>query len=336
MVKAGERASNLAPALRSLATEARVQQSRGVINFYRHYPVIALFFITFISMFIIWRVLPKFVDIYQQIGIDLPWITMALADAFHWVLLGGDITLGVLLLVLAVCAYIDHLIRLHLGRIASGIACTFVVVSLLGGRLAAAIDEEVWVGSNAISIGVALVGFLILLGALTPMILDAIRGRASIVSSWIARALPWWRRRRCHLERANFLAALGAMLDRQVPAPEALRLAAPARAPAGLARAAARSANAVESGEDLATTLVRRHLLKPREEAMLRLAARAGDLPDECIRLSRHLAEEAQINIARTDRVFRPLSVLLVALISAPILVGIYLPLFKIATLAMR
>ncbi|MBN1477395.1 type II secretion system F family protein [Candidatus Sumerlaeota bacterium] len=334
-VRAGEEVGSLAPALRCLTREAEVRQAAGVLNFYRFYPIWALMIILGLAGFIFWRIYPKFIDIYAQMGAELPRVSLVAYQMMQARVGGFDVGLGFVLLVLLVCLYADHLVRLHLGGFASGVICTFLLLRLIGpGIHHGGIGQ--WFGSRNEGLGELISwGFLICLGFLMPLISDLIRGCVALTSGGVARLLPWWRRRRCALERANFLEALGLMFERRLPAPEALRLAAPALAPAGLAHAAERAAASVERGESLTEVLARLRLVMPSEEVHLRLAAAAGDLPAECRRLSERLAEEARIQIAQTEKILRPVSVLAIAALAFGVLLAIYLPLFHISSIVM-
>jgi type II secretory pathway component PulF len=334
-VRAGEEVGTLAPALRCLAREAEVRQAAGVLNFYRIYPIWALMVLLGISGFIFWMIYPKFIDIYAQFGAELPRISLAVYNLLEARASGFEAGLGFTLLVLLICLYTDHLVRLHLGGFASGVVCTSLLLRLIGRGIH---DGGVgqWFGSRNEPLGELISwGFLICLGFLMPLISDLIRGGVALASNGVAWMLPWWRRRRCALERANFLETLGLMFERRLPAPEALRLAAPALAPAGLARSAERAAASVERGESLTEVLARMRLVLPSEEVHLRLAAAAGDLPAECHRLSERLAEEARIQIAQTEKILRPVSVLAVAALAFAVLLAIYLPLFQLSSIVM-
>ncbi len=328
VVRAGEKAGDLATALRSLAREAQARQAAGVLNFYRQYPILAFFVIAPLALFIVWEIYPKLIDIYAQLGREVPAITLAAHRAVSMSVLGIDVSL--LIFAFLLCLYLDHLIRLHLGRLASALGCVVVMVALVGTPTFLR-PGTVWIGGSAMSADWISAPLLIAGGLCMPLICDRFRGLCSLVSAGIARLFPWWRRRRCVLERANFLACLGLLLDRRVPAHEALRLAAPALGPAGLEGPAGRAADAVERGESLEVILRRAKLVLPRDQVFLQLAMATGDLPAECRRQSEHLVQDAHDMIARNERILRPLAVLAVAAMGFAVLLAIYVPIFEIA-----
>jgi type II secretory pathway component PulF len=335
VVRAGEESNQLQSALRTLAREAQVRQSAGVLNFYRHYPIIALFVCGALSMFIVWRIYPRLNDIYSQLGTSLPPEADFAFRLLTFQGFGGALGTSSVPMLFAVlmCLYADHIIRLHLGRIASAFACLLIVQAVVAPSLFRH-STTVWLGSVAVPVEWFGCGLLALIGLSMPLLCDLIRGAIALRSAQLARLLPWWRMRRCALERGSFFSALGLMLGRRVPAQEAIRIAAPTLGPAGLEKVAMRAAVRLENGESLSKVLVRTRLLRPRDEAHLSLSIAAGTVPDECARLGDELTREARDSIARMERVMRPLSILIVALLGFLVLIAIYLPLFRISLIA--
>lgn len=349
VVRAGEESGDLAPALRCLAREASVRQEAGVLNFYRIYPLIALSGLSALAAIIVMRVFPKLAQVFNQLGIEFPRWATVITRVLTFEVRGFEQTAGTLFIFGLICLYVDHLVRLHLGRVASALICAVVLFSslqlgpwVLGSSVGFVLFSVLWVLSpqlwgafpGEVDIDPLAIGSLLVFAFAIPVLADLIRGLWALGAAALARLAPGLRRRRCTLERANFLSSLGLMLSRRVPAPEALRLAAPTLGPAGLQGLAARAAEAVERGEAIERALARMHLLRGREEILLRLAAEGRDLAAELGRLGDDLAEQARVEIARSERVMRPIAVLAVALLTFPLLCAVYAPLFRIASCA--
>lgn len=329
VVQAGEKGGDLGEGLRQLGRDSEVRQSGGVITIHRQYPIYAFLVLSTIGAFIVSMIIPRMVEIYTQLGIDLPptllWILRALT--FDIPGLGVLLTSAIFLVVICLC--LDQLVRLHAGRVISGLVCMVVALQIF--LLADQGYHRGLIGDD----GPVLLGFALIIGFFMPRVCDLIRGAWWLLLGFTIRAIPWLRRHFAVMERANFLKSLGMMLKRGVPAAEAIRLAAPTLIPAGLRGAAMGCADAVERGEALELALKRFDIVDPRSYARLRLAIHAGTFPEECNHQSLELAERERIRIAKKERLMRPVVVLAVAAYALGILLLCYVPIFNIATMLM-
>ncbi|MEQ8819707.1 MAG: type II secretion system F family protein [Sumerlaeia bacterium] len=85
-IRAAERYNAVPDGLRRLANRAVADQRLLSLNLATLYPLLILLIVTLVGGFIMWMILPKFVDIFDQLGIALPEATLRLivfAEAFN-------------------------------------------------------------------------------------------------------------------------------------------------------------------------------------------------------------------------------------------------------------
>lgn len=102
MVRAGEIGGVLEAVLNKIAHFLEKRQALiGKVKSAMMYPVVVMSLAVIIVVFILWKIMPKFVDIFQQLGAELPWLTQQLVNASH-VLLHETwkIIVGVIIIVL--------------------------------------------------------------------------------------------------------------------------------------------------------------------------------------------------------------------------------------------
>lgn len=102
MVRAGEIGGVLEAVLNKIAHFLEKRQALiGKVKSAMMYPVVVMSLAVIIVVFILWKIMPKFVDIFEQLGAELPWLTQQLVNASH-VLLNETwkIVVGVVIIVL--------------------------------------------------------------------------------------------------------------------------------------------------------------------------------------------------------------------------------------------
>lgn len=334
LVRAGEEASDLAPALETLAAQFHAREASSAFGFRRIYPFLTIAVAVGPIAFILVMILPKFVDIFAQLGVDLPPFTVAVIR-----IIAGD-SIGTvpvnLLLALVLVVIVDQTLRPPLGRLFSGAACAYVLLVLLGASGEAVLAL---LRTHLIDDSLLHLLWLVLLGALGflfPSLSEMISLRTSAALSAVAARLPARSQRAHALERAAFLRSVGLLLARRVPAAETLHAAAPTLQGTALERRARRAARRLEQGVALSRALSDEHIVTARQAAMLSLAAHAGDLPAECQALARALTDEARDRLARRERVARPFAFVAVAALLGLVLVALYLPIFQVAIVSTR
>jgi type IV pilus assembly protein PilC len=104
MVRAGEIGGVLEAVLNKIAEFLEKRQAlKGKVKSAMFYPVMVTFLATGIVTFILWKIIPKFVDIFEQLGAQLPGPTLVLVKASEIVV--KRFPLVVICIVLLVVAY---------------------------------------------------------------------------------------------------------------------------------------------------------------------------------------------------------------------------------------
>jgi type IV pilus assembly protein PilC len=84
MVRAGEIGGVLEAVLNKIAYFLEKREAlKGKVKSAMMYPVVVMVLAFLIVGFILWKIIPKFVDIFEQLGAELPGLTMMLVHASH-------------------------------------------------------------------------------------------------------------------------------------------------------------------------------------------------------------------------------------------------------------
>jgi type IV pilus assembly protein PilC len=97
MVRAGEIGGVLESVLNKIAEFLEKRQAlKGKVKSAMMYPVVVMFLAGAIVSFILLKIIPKFTEIFQQLGAEMPWLTQQLIDASwimahrtHYVIIAG-------------------------------------------------------------------------------------------------------------------------------------------------------------------------------------------------------------------------------------------------------
>ncbi|MGF1574183.1 MAG: type II secretion system F family protein [Sumerlaeia bacterium] len=103
MVRAGEIGGVLEAVLNKIAHFLEKRQALiGKVKSAMMYPVVVMSLAIIIVVFILWKIMPKFVDIFEQLGAELPWLTQQLVNASH-VLLNETWKIIVAVIIIVLC-----------------------------------------------------------------------------------------------------------------------------------------------------------------------------------------------------------------------------------------
>lgn len=99
LLEIAERSGQLHQQLRRLADwQARRIQLKHQVRAALRYPVAMLVAAFAVTVFLLWRVVPSFADLYQSFGAELPWLTQQILSASGWLQWLGAPTLIVIAL----------------------------------------------------------------------------------------------------------------------------------------------------------------------------------------------------------------------------------------------
>jgi type II secretory pathway component PulF len=187
---------------------------------------------------------------------------------------------------------------------------------------------------TAMAAGVAL-GTLALAIGMYQAIAKVMRSGVGVFGS-LFRSIPLLDRFARPLAMARFLSALGVLLEARAPLPESLTLAAQTSGLGALWRAAYRARLRLEQGQSLAAALEPEPFIPLRLRRLLDLAEKNGTLPEQCQRLAEWCHEDAEHWAHRLCAVLEPMTSIVMGALVLCILLGVYLPLFRLPVEMMK
>ncbi|RKD23887.1 hypothetical protein BEP19_05525 [Ammoniphilus oxalaticus] len=103
MARAGETSGSLDDMLDKLAGYFEKEHNvKGKIKSALFYPIAVGILSVLVSFFLMWKVVPQFVSVFQNVGLELPWITRFVLGVSEWVGLYWFLLLGLPVLIWAV------------------------------------------------------------------------------------------------------------------------------------------------------------------------------------------------------------------------------------------
>jgi len=334
-VAMGEKTGHLAEALDMLADyhsqAGRFNRLFAAIL----YPLAVFTFCLSIVSFIFVKIIPKYVDIFAQLGADLPvfsnWFLNAAVRHFYpfIVLL---VFLFPLLLLMIVTLLVPFLIRGSAVLTGLFLLFSMLVFSCLFVPWALAIANPVpayagimvpLAAGLAASLAAAVV-FYLLLRWINATLVPLAQRAAAWLLGWAAPMRK--------IQLARFLLSLGYSLRAKVPMPEALEMAGQITG-ARMRREAARLRTLVEQGHSLSDGLESSSLITGQVRAILSLSEWRGALADDCIEVAEQLRFEAIRASERLAAFIEWPSIVLVGVILGSFVIAAYWPLFCIPQL---
>ena len=154
--------------------------------------------------------------------------------------------------------------------------------------------------------------------------------RGRIIADYWRLGAPIVGRLNLHLALARVTGALGMMLERGVPAVEALRLAGQAAGNRIIAAAFRRGERAVSEGRPLAEGLREAKVLPESFVWRVAVAEESGAFADTFRRMALYYLDTAQASARALQGVLEPILVVMLGLLVGTIVLGLFLPLIAI------
>lgn len=345
LVRSAENAGRLPEGLRCLADYQVTSRRRMTSNGFVGYPIVLFAICTSLVLFIQGRIFPKYHDIFNQMGVDIP----APGLLFVWT---ADPASTRALLALAQFAIFFLLVRfLHNGNGMSRVlmlpfvlGVVFLVLAILVLPVALYFANLVgppvpsWVGFfldnpefitflSAFVITLLFIPFWLTL--LERLILRIEKAWNSVIGS-----IPFLRTTEKSEREARWLAALSLQLEAGVTEAEALRNAGQIGGHRFLA-ASDRAAKLVEQGHSISDAVARSGILSRPLAARTAFALRGPNLSRRLGDVAEDQAMFATERSAQMSRIAETFGVLAIGLAVLLVVLAIYLPLFSIPLLAL-
>jgi type II secretory pathway component PulF len=296
------------------------------------YPMTVFLLCVTIVAFVLIKFMPKQVDIFRQLGSDLPrfttWVVRFTAhplvvEFFLFVVVPALALLILTLIVPRILHGNNILTVLFLVLVAALLACAFVPLAVYYMGFARSAMAAILAVTSAISGSLAAaVGVYYLFRWANTSLPRLVQRAAAVVLGWFG---PF---RKAHLSR--FLLSLGYSLRARIPFPDALEIAGQA-AGGRLRREAIRLRAVVEQGHSFADGIAASRWFQGQVGAILSLSEWRGSLADDCVELAQRLRWEAQRASERLAALIEWPSIVLVGIILGLFAISIYLPIFSIS-----
>lgn len=356
MVAAGEKWGKLPEALKRVSefqvTERQLMHQSGTFA----YPLwLGAFLLTLLAFYLVF-IAPKFVDIYAQLGAELPPLTQTMIE------LSGVAANGLLLIPLAIIIIVSALLLLRLVMNGSRTAKVMLSVGMFtafmielgpADYLFRVILSMLWFGQiflrwgtysrayetdsfsssmDGFSLFLISIGLAVLLLIAIPYLLSWLEGMVLYVERRmrsLLRVLPYTRRALKTEADARFLSALNLGLVSGLAAPEAVETAG--EVVGGKRRHRARkAAELVAAGHPLGAACVKAGALQRETAYQLALLDGRPNFLERLQALTDHALLQGQQQLTRSAKVGELVSVVLMGLIVGGFVVAMYLPLFNI------
>jgi type II secretory pathway component PulF len=343
MVEVGERAGRLPQIFRDLSRLTRTTVALRTHANFLIYPIILCLCIFAIASFLMCYIMPKFSEIYDQMGFVLPKWTLQLSSLYNGL---AHVPFMAFLTGVFFFLLFPILLPFSGGRVGSFLIGLWCLLWPLAATVAIAV--AVFQALSMSSFGfvvtaiamVVVSGVALLIGVLLAMGLYLMLGRLMRsgfgLVAFVFRYLPFFNRFVRPPAMARFLTALGALLGARAPLPDSLTLAARASGLPALVRAARRARLRVEQGQSLAAALESEGFIPLRLRRMLDLAERNGTLPEQCGDLAEWCREDVEHWAHRVCAVLEPLTSIVTGSIVLFILLAIYIPIFRLPATVMQ
>ena len=343
MVQVGERSGKLPQVFRNLS-----RFSSTTLELHSHanfliYPLILFLWGATVLSFILIFIMPKFVEIFDQLKIPLPEWTVTLLNLYGHLIRGplagifGALLAGVLVpAILPFSGSRAGAILIFLNCVLCGFGVTFAAVAggfqmLNLGPLGIVLAVILW---TVMLVGVVLVTLVLAIGMYQAVAHFMRSGVGAF--GFLFRSIPLLNRFTRPLAMARFLSALGVLLEARAPLPESLTLAARTSGLGALWRAAHHARLRLEQGQSLAAALEPESFIPLRLRRLLDLAEKNGTLPQQCQNLAEWCHEDAEHWTHRLCAVLEPMTSIVMGALVLCILLGVYLPLFRLPVEMMK
>ena len=318
-VTIGERTGHLADSLEALADYSDLSSRMWQIRAAAIYPLTMLFIAGALLAFINIRIMPRYVDVFAQLGADIPAFSQSVlfnpyGGPFHsWI---PPVSLMLLFGMLIAMVVLDRLFRRG--------ARPFYWLVLL------AIPVCVWMWLPGVEEGtvlvvaaafVAMIALSVLMQVRKPLLPMAVR---LSVARAFGRIVPLWK-----VQLSRFLYSLGLLLRAKIPVPDALEWAGET-ARGSLRHEAPRLRDLVEKGQSLSDALKSSPWFRGHVGAVLSLAEWNGSFAEDCIQLAEQLHAEAEGQVARLGALMEYVAIVFLGILLGLFVIACYLPLFYI------
>jgi len=336
IIEVGEQSGRLAESLDALAHYNMMSERYSRIGAAILYPLIVLAICANIVTFVTIKILPKYVEVFAQLGSDLPSWTISIVSGFERAvplapLLGfvGPIVF-ISILAFIIPRFAGGSTRLTLFFILLGplVVLLFTVLEALSMSGQFFVEQLIRNLATA-GLGVAFataVGFILYLIVLY----------ASLIVPRVLRRLTRWALGRFRTARrlrlARFLMSLGFLLRARIPMPEALTLAAETVG-GRLRREAQRMRAMIEQGHSFTEAMRTARSFEGQTAAILALSDWRGSLADDCVEIAEQLRRRAEEALDRMAALIEWPSIILVGIVLGAFTIAVYLPLFYIPSL---
>lgn len=338
LAQAGEAWGALPQTLRRLAEFQVTEASLTAQGAQMLYPLWLAAFLAPVASFVAVVILPKFVDIYRQLGAELPRATQMLIDASFFFVRGP----GVPLLGLIGMAAFFFLFRalMNGSRLAKFILLLPFVV-LLGlaigvtfslGRdfLGGSLRQQPWLAAflfaGLLALGFA--GFVLLVPRLLETVERVVLGVERLFSP-VVRFLPLVGNTARVQLQARWLSAVAVALESGVEPHQAVHSAGIVCG-GGMEERSRRAAGRISAGQSIGEACLEDKVLSPAANHRLILLDSSAEYVAGMRALADDMAQEAYNQLNRAARVAQVVTVCLLGLVVGAFTIAMYLPLFNI------
>ena len=298
------------------------------------YPCIIMMVLLLLSVVVMIKIVPQFQQMYEEMGLKLPWTTQLLVSTSAWLKGNWHIPAGAFFVAFALVILflgLDwRLLRARSSRWNSGV---WAVLLLLIGLSAARYGRALF---GVLYCGLALLGLCLTFRMAAQQLRELFRpgSRSVPVHSMPGTLLAVLTDRGKRLgSTATFCETLSVLLDAEVPTPRAAVLAAEAARAVADDGAMVRLVDAVEEGEKLSSAMVR-ELCLPASEAWLISSADGSEMFPQALKEVAWRNELwASKRVVLLSEFIIPVCVLLEGLFVAFIVAALFLPILSLTSL---
>jgi type II secretory pathway component PulF len=339
IVESAEKWGNMPEALQRLSAYQVTEKTLTAAGASAMYPVILAFALLFPMGFLHTVILPKFKDLFDQLGAELPSLTWALMELSH---ARSPLALALLAWLLVIVFWIFR--ALMNGNFMARYILAFGILSLgfgfasLGGASVAVPLVICWLsetsghGFNDLAFAVIFTALVLLMPYLLSRIevwilaIERASGRVLPSLPFIGRFVG----KAAQTEAdSRWLAAVSTALSAGVPAPDALRTAG-AIAGRGYRLRSEMAASLVAQGLSIGSACVQARVLEPHLNHRLVLADRSPNYLNALQTIAEDASDNAQEVLYRTGRIADAAGQVMLGVVMAATVLALYLPLFSV------
>lgn len=330
MVRLGEDSGRLSDTLRRIADYDDDTKFSSWGN-YLVYPIVLLFFEIGLMLFVFFKIIPRFISIFEYTGIPLPFLTLWVSKSLCF------FTHQPFGLFLSVCflAFLAFLFsRQALGNLFFSGSVLWTLCGVVG--LSFLLFMTMWMfllksghpGNLYLAVGGGMLALILSWEAIS--VLNRVLGGQRALFHGILFRLPIVGGIYASREYSRFLFALGGLIEKGIPLPEALRIAGRAAGRGAFSKKADALAKTVSRGTHLEKALDTSDLMSPELNRTVKLSMGVGKLGETCLRLSEEQIEKSTMAMARCAVWFRSLLALGTGILVGLFAISMYLAIFSI------